>query len=110
MKYLQMSRLIMLLSAWVAKVANLLLLPNIVKPFSSTKRVLTSIGYSLTPSKLIVPYIDEVPANVTFDHAFECVGGKGSQSAVNQIIDLVSRDICRYFINMIDVLHKRKMT
>ncbi|MDL1996121.1 zinc-binding dehydrogenase, partial [Staphylococcus saprophyticus] len=26
----------------------------------------------------------------TFDHAFECVGGKGSQSAVNQIIDLVS--------------------
>lgn len=31
-----------------------------------------------------------MPEGVTFDHAFECVGGKGSQSAVNQIIDLIS--------------------
>ncbi|WP_436946599.1 zinc-binding dehydrogenase, partial [Staphylococcus xylosus] len=35
-------------------------------------------------------HIHEVPEGVTFDHAFECVGGKGSQSAVNQIIDLIS--------------------
>ena len=34
-------------------------------------------------------HIHEVPEGVTFDHAFECVGGKGSQSAVNQIIDLI---------------------
>ena len=35
-------------------------------------------------------HINAVPEGVTFDHAFECVGGKGSQSAVNQIIDLIS--------------------
>ena len=35
-------------------------------------------------------HIHEVPENVSFDHGFECVGGKGSQSAVNQIIDLIS--------------------
>ncbi|HLR19403.1 MAG TPA: alcohol dehydrogenase catalytic domain-containing protein [Staphylococcus sp.] len=37
-----------------------------------------------------VYHIHEVPEGVTFDHGFECVGGKGSQSAVNQIIDLIS--------------------
>jgi ribitol-5-phosphate 2-dehydrogenase (NADP+) len=31
--------------------------------------------------------IDDIPANVKIDHAFECVGGKGSQYAINQIID-----------------------
>lgn len=31
--------------------------------------------------------IDEIPESVQFDHAFECVGGKGSQYAINQIID-----------------------
>lgn len=35
-------------------------------------------------------HIDEIPEDVTFDHAFECVGGKGSQAAINQIIDLIS--------------------
>ncbi|MDG0822836.1 MAG: alcohol dehydrogenase catalytic domain-containing protein [Staphylococcus equorum] len=35
-------------------------------------------------------HIHEVPEDVSFDHGFECVGGKGSQSAVNQIIDLIS--------------------
>lgn len=37
-----------------------------------------------------VYHINNVPEGVTFDHGFECVGGKGSQSAVNQIIDLIS--------------------
>ncbi|HCT0494159.1 TPA: zinc-binding dehydrogenase, partial [Staphylococcus pseudintermedius] len=34
--------------------------------------------------------IYEVPEDLTFDHAFECVGGKGSQKAIEQIIDLIS--------------------
>ncbi|WP_141603616.1 ribitol-5-phosphate dehydrogenase [Terrilactibacillus laevilacticus] len=33
--------------------------------------------------------IDTIPEHVTIDHAFECVGGLGSQSAINQIIDLI---------------------
>ncbi|RYL95717.1 ribitol-5-phosphate dehydrogenase [Sporolactobacillus sp. THM7-4] len=32
-------------------------------------------------------YIDNVPDDVTIDHAFECVGGYGSESALGQIID-----------------------
>lgn len=28
--------------------------------------------------------------NIHIDHAFECVGGRGSQSAVNQIIDIIN--------------------
>jgi len=35
-------------------------------------------------------HIHDVPDDVTFDHGFECVGGKGSQSAVNQIIDIIA--------------------
>ncbi|WP_436862079.1 alcohol dehydrogenase catalytic domain-containing protein [Staphylococcus caeli] len=35
-------------------------------------------------------HIHDVPEHITFDHGFECVGGKGSQSAVNQIIDLIA--------------------
>lgn len=34
-------------------------------------------------------HINEVPDGVTFDHAFECVGGMGSPHAINQIIDLI---------------------
>jgi ribitol-5-phosphate 2-dehydrogenase len=37
-----------------------------------------------------VYHIHNVPEGVTFDHGFECVGGKGSQSAIDQIIDLIS--------------------
>lgn len=37
-----------------------------------------------------VIYINRVPENLKIDHAFECVGGKGSQLAINQIIDLIS--------------------
>lgn len=37
-----------------------------------------------------VYHIHNVPEDVTFDHGFECVGGKGSQSAIDQIIDLIS--------------------
>lgn len=35
-------------------------------------------------------YIDEIPEDLTFDHAFECVGGRGSQSAIDQIIDHIN--------------------
>lgn len=34
-------------------------------------------------------HINEVPDDVTFDHAFECVGGDGSHHAINQIIDYI---------------------
>ena len=37
-----------------------------------------------------VYYINNVPEGVTFDHAFECVGGKGSQAAIDQMINLIS--------------------
>lgn len=33
--------------------------------------------------------IDEVPEDLRIDHAFECVGGIGSQYAINQIIDTI---------------------
>ena len=35
-------------------------------------------------------YINNIPETLKIDHAFECVGGKGSQSAINQMIDLIS--------------------
>ena len=35
-------------------------------------------------------YINRVPEDLIIDHAFECVGVKGSQSAVDQIINLIS--------------------
>ena len=35
-------------------------------------------------------YINNIPETLKIDHAFECVGGKGSQSAIIQIIDLIS--------------------
>ena len=34
--------------------------------------------------------IDEIPDDIKVDHAFECVGGIGAQSAINQIIDLIN--------------------
>jgi ribitol-5-phosphate 2-dehydrogenase len=33
--------------------------------------------------------IDQIPSGEYIDHAFECVGGLGSQSAINQIIDVL---------------------
>ena len=33
--------------------------------------------------------IDELPEDFEIDHAFECVGGSGSESAINQIIDYI---------------------
>lgn len=35
-------------------------------------------------------HIDQIPESISFDHAFECVGGVGSQYAINQIIDHIS--------------------
>ncbi|EHJ07586.1 zinc-binding dehydrogenase [Staphylococcus simiae] len=35
-------------------------------------------------------HIHDIPQGVTFDHAFECVGGKGSQAALKQIIDFIT--------------------
>lgn len=33
--------------------------------------------------------IDEIPEDLRIDHGFECVGGKGSQAAINQMIDYI---------------------
>lgn len=34
--------------------------------------------------------IDAIPEGLHIDHAFECVGGAGSESAINQIIDIIA--------------------
>ena len=34
--------------------------------------------------------INEIPDNLRIDHAFECVGGRGSENAINQIIDYIN--------------------
>src|SRR5699024_10533725 len=34
--------------------------------------------------------IDEIPEDLTIDHAIECAGGKGSQYAIDQIIDVIN--------------------
>ncbi|NLJ19256.1 ribitol-5-phosphate dehydrogenase [Globicatella sulfidifaciens] len=34
--------------------------------------------------------IDNIPADLRVDHVFECVGGKGSQYAINQSIDYIN--------------------
>jgi len=34
--------------------------------------------------------VNEVPDDLKIDHAFECVGGRGSQIAINQIIDFIN--------------------
>ena len=34
--------------------------------------------------------VDNVPKNLTVDHAFECVGGPKAEDAINQIIDLIN--------------------
>lgn len=34
--------------------------------------------------------VNNVPKNVKIDHAFECVGGSKSETAINQIIDLIN--------------------
>lgn len=34
--------------------------------------------------------IDNIPPDLRVDHAFECVGGSGSESAINQIIDIIN--------------------
>ena len=35
-------------------------------------------------------HIDKIPSDIKFDHAFECVGGMGSQDAINQIIEYIN--------------------
>ena len=32
----------------------------------------------------------EIPKDISIDHAIECVGGDGSQKAIQQIIDLIN--------------------
>lgn len=34
--------------------------------------------------------IDNIPSDLRIDHAFECVGGRGSENAINQIIDHIN--------------------
>ncbi|MBQ9913350.1 MAG: alcohol dehydrogenase catalytic domain-containing protein [Clostridia bacterium] len=52
--------------------------------------------FGVVPKKLAdFTFVDEtyltteIPADMKFDHAFECVGGNGSQIAINQIIDYI---------------------
>ena len=35
-------------------------------------------------------FVNEIPKGLVIDHAFECVGGKGSQEAIQQMIDYTS--------------------
>lgn len=35
-------------------------------------------------------HVDHIPEDFAVDHAFECVGGAGSRSAINQIIDYIN--------------------
>lgn len=35
-------------------------------------------------------HVDHIPEGTVVDHAFECVGGTGSRSAINQMIDLIN--------------------
>lgn len=34
--------------------------------------------------------VDNIPEGLTIDHAFECVGGRGAETAINQIIDIIN--------------------
>ncbi len=48
-------------------------------------------GYKLDHFSFVdeVYTINAIPEDIYIDHAFECVGGMGSQSAINQIIDVI---------------------
>ena len=53
--------------------------------------------FGIVPKKLAdFTFVDktflttEIPDDLTLDHAFECVGGNGSQVAINQIIDYIN--------------------
>lgn len=53
--------------------------------------------FGIVPKKLAdFTFVDEtfltteIPADLKIDHAFECVGGNGSQVAINQIIDYIN--------------------
>ncbi len=35
-------------------------------------------------------YIDDIPYNLTIDHAFECVGGRNSEDAIKQIMNRIT--------------------
>jgi len=55
------------------------------------------IGFDVDPSKLEylqfadeVYTIDNIPEDLTIDHAFECVGGSKAENAINQIIDMIN--------------------
>lgn len=39
-------------------------------------------------------YIDDVPKNITIYNCFECAGGIGSETAIRQIIEMISRQGC----------------
>lgn len=57
--------------------------------------------FSKTPYKLdhfsfvdAAYQINDIPEDVRIDHAFECVGGRGSESAIEQIIAHVHPEAC----------------
>jgi ribitol-5-phosphate 2-dehydrogenase (NADP+) len=63
------------------------------KLFKDTKVIVFGkTGYKLDHFSFVdeVYTINEIPEDVKIDHAFECVGGMGSQSAINQIINVIN--------------------
>lgn len=55
---------------------------------------LTVIGISRTKLEMFsfadeTILVNDLPKKCRFDHAFECVGGQGSENAINQVIDTI---------------------
>ena len=48
------------------------------------------IVFGKTLYKLSRFSIDSIPEHLKIDHVFECVGGKGSQHAIEQIIEIIN--------------------
>ena len=53
--------------------------------FGKTERKLNKLSFATQSF-----FIDQLPDDLTINHAFECVGGNGSESAIKQIIDIIS--------------------
>jgi ribitol-5-phosphate 2-dehydrogenase len=57
--------------------------------FGKTARKLQKFSFATATC-----YIDRIPEGLRLDHCFECVGGTGSETAVEQILDIVSPQGC----------------
>ena len=48
-------------------------------------------------------FIDEIPDDLRINHAFECAGGVGSESAIRQIIDMITPQGCIALLSVSEV-------